>query len=158
VDIGHRIRELREAREFTVRVLSDRTGLAENSIARIERGERMPSASSVEAIARGLGVAPGELFEEPALAGKAEAPLETGDGEERRHRERVERVADFLGWRPPDLEERAEEYEHAMEKAADDVQGRIERELKRTSTDEGLKHVDNLRDALDSPPEEEDVG
>ncbi len=75
MDIGHRIRELREARELTVRVLSDRTGLAENSIARIERGERMPGATSVEAIARGLGVAPGELFEEPALAGKGEAPL-----------------------------------------------------------------------------------
>ena len=71
MDIGHRIRELREARELTVRVLSDRTGLAENSIARIERGERMPGAASVEAIARGLGVAPGELFEDPVLLGKA---------------------------------------------------------------------------------------
>ena len=76
MDIGHRIRELREAQELTVRVLSDRTGLAENSIARIERGERIPSATSVEAIARGLGVAPGELFEEPV------APLGEAPGEE----------------------------------------------------------------------------
>ena len=71
--MGQRIRELREERELTVRALSDRTGLAENSIARIERGERMPGAASVEAIARGLGVSPGELFEEPALSGKAGA-------------------------------------------------------------------------------------
>jgi transcriptional regulator with XRE-family HTH domain len=71
MDIGHRVRELRESRGLTIRALSDRTGLAENSIYRIERGERVPSATSVEAIARGLGVAPGELFEEPALLGKA---------------------------------------------------------------------------------------
>ncbi len=71
MDIGHQVRELRKARELTVRVLSDRTGLAENSIARIERGERMPSAESIEAIARGLDVAPGVLFEDPALAPKA---------------------------------------------------------------------------------------
>src|SRR5215213_4253564 len=89
MDIGHRIRELREAQELTVRVLSDRTGLAENSIARIERGERIPSATSVEAIARGLGVAPGELFEEPA-APLVQAPPESREAEEeRRKRERL---------------------------------------------------------------------
>ncbi len=87
MDIGHRIRELREARELTVRVLSDRTGLAENSIARIERGERMPGATSVEAIARGLGVAPGALFEDPVLLGKGEAPEEAGPSEEERRAE-----------------------------------------------------------------------
>lgn len=61
--IGHRIRELRKERRLTVRILSDRSGLAENSVARIERGERVPSAISVEAIARGLGVSPGALFD-----------------------------------------------------------------------------------------------
>jgi transcriptional regulator with XRE-family HTH domain len=67
MDIGRQIRLIREEKGLTVRVLSDRTGLAENSISRIERGERIPSATSVEAIARGLGVTPGALFAEPTL-------------------------------------------------------------------------------------------
>jgi transcriptional regulator with XRE-family HTH domain len=82
MDIGHRVRELRKEKGLTVRVLSGRTGLAENSISRIERGERMPSAASVEAIARGLGVEPGDLFtaEETVLSspGKAEAAASEG--------------------------------------------------------------------------------
>lgn len=71
MDIGYRVRELREERGLTVRVLSDRTDLAENSISRIERGERVPSSITVEKLARGLGVEPGELFDQESKNGQA---------------------------------------------------------------------------------------
>lgn len=65
MNIGPRIRDLRKERELTARDLSHRIDLTETSIYRIERGERMPSAATVEAIARGLAVPVCELLGDP---------------------------------------------------------------------------------------------
>lgn len=59
---GRRLREIRKERGLTARVLSDRTGFAENSILRIERGERIPSVATLEKLASGLGIPPSAVF------------------------------------------------------------------------------------------------
>jgi transcriptional regulator with XRE-family HTH domain len=66
--IGRRIRELREERDLSGTELARRSGLTRNSVSRIELGHHMPSAATIEKLARGLDVDPGELFESP-LAG-----------------------------------------------------------------------------------------
>src|SRR5215203_4028202 len=73
--IGERIRELRGERGWSQREVARRAGLAPNSVALVERGERTPSATTVEKIAHALGVDPGELFKPP----KATARPAPGD-------------------------------------------------------------------------------
>ncbi len=75
MEIGKRIRELREERGLTQREVARRAGLTPSGVGFIEHGQtRKPSVETVMAIARALGVPVEELLEEPALAGKAEAP------------------------------------------------------------------------------------
>lgn len=80
MDIGKRIHDLREERGLTQREVARRAGLTPSGVGFIEHGQtRNPSAETVVAIARALGVPVEELLEEPALAvGEAEAPRETG--------------------------------------------------------------------------------
>ena len=78
MDLGHRVRDLRNARHLSQVELAARAGVARNTLNRIENGHLMPTAPVIEHLAVALGVAPGTLFEEPALAGKAEAPQGTG--------------------------------------------------------------------------------
>ncbi len=74
--IGQRIKDLRIERGMSRDALARASGLAQNSIYRIESGQRpTPSSESLEKIAHGLGVHVGDLFEEePVGAGKASAP------------------------------------------------------------------------------------
>jgi transcriptional regulator with XRE-family HTH domain len=81
MDLGHRVRDLRNARHLSQIELAARAGVARNTLNRIENGHLMPTAPVIEHLAEALNVAPGVLFEEPALAGKAEAPQETGPSE-----------------------------------------------------------------------------
>jgi transcriptional regulator with XRE-family HTH domain len=68
MDIGSRVRELREERGLTITDLANRAGLTRNAVSRIELGHRTPSVDTADKIAHALGVGPGELFEVP-LAG-----------------------------------------------------------------------------------------
>jgi len=47
---------------MTLEELAERAGLTPNYIGTIENGKRDPSLSTIAALAKGLGVAPGELF------------------------------------------------------------------------------------------------
>jgi transcriptional regulator with XRE-family HTH domain len=78
MDIGKRIRELREEQGITVTELAKRSGLARNSLSLIELGNRTPGAATIEKIARGLTVEPGELFVSEADA----VPLATAGVED----------------------------------------------------------------------------
>ena len=78
--IGKRIREVREEKGLTLRELSDRTGLTLNGISRVELGRTTPTAVTISALARGLGVEPGDLFP------KANAPLYPSVSEEQRRK------------------------------------------------------------------------
>jgi transcriptional regulator with XRE-family HTH domain len=83
MDIGKRIRDLREERGLTQRELARRAGLTPSGVGFIEHGQtRNPSAETVVAIARALGVPVEELLGEPVPL--AEASQETGRLEQER--------------------------------------------------------------------------
>ena len=65
MEIGKRVRELREERGLTISELADQAGLTRNAVSRIELGTRTPSATTVKKLAKGLRVEPGVLFEAP---------------------------------------------------------------------------------------------
>src|SRR5829696_6139263 len=73
-----RLAELRERRALTLRELSEMSGVAADTINQIELGHRKARPSTLRKLAKALDVDVREFFEEPALAGKAEAPREAG--------------------------------------------------------------------------------
>jgi len=81
MNVGQRIREVREDLGMQATVLARRAGVAPNTIYRIETGERTPSMALLEKIARELRTEPAELLREPVpLADAPEAGL-TGQAE-----------------------------------------------------------------------------
>lgn len=69
-----RLREVRERLLVTQAELSERTGIAEATLSRIENGLQEPRISTIRKIANGLGVAPEELMDRAELeTGKAAA-------------------------------------------------------------------------------------
>src|SRR5918993_2729560 len=79
MDLGHRVRDLRNARHLSQVELAARAGVARNTLNRIENGHLMPTAPVIEHLAEALNVAPGTLFEEPDPLD--EAPREAGPPE-----------------------------------------------------------------------------
>jgi transcriptional regulator with XRE-family HTH domain len=61
-DLGREIRRRREAMGMTLEVLADRAGLTPNYIGTIENGQRNPSLSTLDKLARGLGIHTGNFF------------------------------------------------------------------------------------------------
>jgi transcriptional regulator with XRE-family HTH domain len=59
---GHEVRRRREGMGMTLETLSERSKLTPNYIGSVEIGKRDPSLTTVLALAKGLGVRPGELF------------------------------------------------------------------------------------------------
>jgi transcriptional regulator with XRE-family HTH domain len=62
LDVGGRIREIREERRLSLRALAERCGLSVNAISRIERGESSPTVSSLLRLATSLDVHITDLF------------------------------------------------------------------------------------------------
>lgn len=62
VNVGLKIRTLREGQNLSLRALSERCGLSINAISQIERGENSPTVSSLHLLASGLGVSIADLF------------------------------------------------------------------------------------------------
>ena len=60
--IGSRIRTMRRARRLTQRALSQRTGLAEAFLSRVENGRAAPSVRTLRRLADGLGVCVGDFL------------------------------------------------------------------------------------------------
>ncbi len=56
VNIGERLRELREARNISMRALAARSGLSANALSMIERGRASPSVSTLYKLADALGL------------------------------------------------------------------------------------------------------
>src|SRR5215217_2875437 len=61
MDIGRRIRDVREALGMPAAELARRVGVAPNTVWRYEFGEREPSMAMLEKIARALRTEPAEL-------------------------------------------------------------------------------------------------
>jgi len=56
VDVGTRLRELRELRGISMRALATKSGLSANALSMIERGKTSPSVSTLYKLADALGV------------------------------------------------------------------------------------------------------
>ena len=56
VNIGERLRELREARNISMRTLATKSGLSANALSMIERGKASPSVSTLYKLVDALGV------------------------------------------------------------------------------------------------------
>ena len=75
MDIGARVKSKRKRAQLSQEALARRAGLSLNAIAQLEQGGRTdPHYSTLNKIANGLGISVSEILEEPALAGKAQAP------------------------------------------------------------------------------------
>jgi transcriptional regulator with XRE-family HTH domain len=56
VNIGERLRELREARNISMRTLATKSGLSANALSMIERGRASPSVSTLYKLSEALGI------------------------------------------------------------------------------------------------------
>ena len=56
INVGERLRELREARNTSMRTLAMKSGLSANALSMIERGKASPSVSTLYKLAEALGV------------------------------------------------------------------------------------------------------
>ncbi|HEY6424730.1 MAG TPA: helix-turn-helix transcriptional regulator [Pseudonocardiaceae bacterium] len=67
--IGRRVRQIRNARRKSLRVVAELAGISKSHLSRIERGERaLDSRSETVALANALGIAPSELMTLPIPA------------------------------------------------------------------------------------------
>jgi len=62
VNIGERLRELREARNISMRSLATNSGLSANALSMIERGKASPSVSTLYKLADALGISITSFF------------------------------------------------------------------------------------------------
>ncbi len=62
MEIGERLRCIREAKGMTIYKLSQETGIAHNHISDLERGTRKPSVETLRRLGVPLGITLSELF------------------------------------------------------------------------------------------------
>ncbi len=63
INVGRRLRALRDERDLSARVLAEKSGLAVNTLSLIENGKTSPSVSTLQQIALALEVPITEFFE-----------------------------------------------------------------------------------------------
>lgn len=63
MEVGRAIRTRRQARGLSQEALAERAGLHRNYVGLLERGERNPSLTTLNAVARALETTLAELFE-----------------------------------------------------------------------------------------------
>lgn len=61
--VGHKLRNLRKAHKFSIRVLAERSNLSVNTLSLIENGKTSPSVSTLSQLAQSLGVPVTAFFE-----------------------------------------------------------------------------------------------
>jgi transcriptional regulator with XRE-family HTH domain len=64
LDLGTRLRELREERSLSLKVLATKAGVSESFVSQVERGSANPSVASLRKLAEALGMSIGALFED----------------------------------------------------------------------------------------------
>jgi len=62
VDVGNKLRQMREARGLSIRALARQSGLSANALSMIERGRSSPSVSTLYKVAAALDVPITDLF------------------------------------------------------------------------------------------------
>jgi transcriptional regulator with XRE-family HTH domain len=69
VDVGERLRLLRQSRRATLRTIAARSGLSESFLSQVERGRSSASIASLRRIADALGVSMADLFGPDSVQG-----------------------------------------------------------------------------------------
>lgn len=78
--IAQRLRELRDARGYSLEALAERSGVSRSNISLIERGQSSPTAAVLDKLAIGLGVALASFFDDGAPATEPPSPfIRAGD-------------------------------------------------------------------------------
>jgi transcriptional regulator with XRE-family HTH domain len=72
--VGERLKEERLLRGWSQRDLAREAGTTAETISSIETGQHKPRPSTLRKLAKSLGIEVRDLFMEPVLSGKAEAP------------------------------------------------------------------------------------
>lgn len=72
--IAYRLRELRNARGYSLDALAERSGVSRSNISLIERAQSSPTAAVLDKLAIGLSVALASFFEDAAGGTKAAPP------------------------------------------------------------------------------------
>jgi transcriptional regulator with XRE-family HTH domain len=62
MSLGAEVRRRRKAQKLTLEKLAEKAGLTPHYLSTVETGKRDPSVSTLLALARGLGVPPGDLL------------------------------------------------------------------------------------------------
>ena len=70
LQLGTRIRSLRQARHLTLRDVADRANVTESFLSQVERDVTSPSIATVHRIARALDLSIAQLFAEDAVPGR----------------------------------------------------------------------------------------
>jgi transcriptional regulator with XRE-family HTH domain len=82
--LAEKLRVLRARMGLSLTEAASRAGVTRDTLSDLEHGKRQPYMPTLAKIADGYGVPVEDLLEEPALAGKAEAPREAGPANVRR--------------------------------------------------------------------------
>jgi transcriptional regulator with XRE-family HTH domain len=64
IDVGERLRAVRQARGWTLKILAKRAGLSEGFLSQVERGHSSASIASLKRIAMALNVSVADLFDD----------------------------------------------------------------------------------------------
>jgi transcriptional regulator with XRE-family HTH domain len=70
LQLGSRIRSVRQSRRLTLRELASRAGVTESFLSQVEREVTAPSIASVQRIARALDLSIAQLFAEEGASGR----------------------------------------------------------------------------------------
>lgn len=68
VDLARRVRELRQARRWTLEQAAAAIGLARSTLSKIENGQMSPTYEALKKLAEGLGISVPQLFTPPSTA------------------------------------------------------------------------------------------
>jgi transcriptional regulator with XRE-family HTH domain len=66
VNLGHRVRELRRSRGWTLEEAASRAGLARSTLSKIENGQMSPTYEALKKLALGLAISVPQLFTPPS--------------------------------------------------------------------------------------------
>ncbi len=66
LDLGHRVRELRKARGWTLEQAAVQAGLARSTLSKIENGQMSPTYDALKKLAQGLAISVPQLFTPPS--------------------------------------------------------------------------------------------
>ena len=85
LNLGERVRQLRQARDWTLEEAARRAGLARSTLSKIENGQMSPTFDAVQKLAHGLGIDVPQLFTAPVTDKVTGRRAVTRAGEGRMH-------------------------------------------------------------------------